>query len=161
MYPMTSDDFFNGPWPAERSADAPFDLVYIDGMHLFEYALRDFMGALKYANEKTVIVFDDVLPYSAAIAGREPIEGDWTGDVWKVVPLIEDHVDSVTALVNVWPTGAFVAWDWESIPDTLEYLTENYDALVRDRMDQELPQWVLGCECVDRTESVLEDLRRR
>jgi len=154
IFTMTSDAFF-----ADYRPETPIDLVYIDGMHLFEYALRDFLGALKYANEKTVIVFDDVLPYNAAIAAREQPPGDWTGDVWKIIPALEDHCDSVAALVDVSPTGAFVLWDFD--PDVLTYMTENYDAIVRDYMDRELPQWVLDREHVESAESVLEDLRNR
>jgi hypothetical protein len=156
IFATTSDDFF-----AMGLSDlGPIDLVYIDGMHLFEYGLRDFMGALRYANEQTVIVFDDVLPYSPAIAGREQIEGDWTGDVWKMIPIIEQHVDSSTLLVDVWPTGAFVTWNHE--PGTLEYLTENYDALVHEYVDREPPAWILDrLAGLDSVEDALKELERR
>jgi len=114
ILPMTSDVFF------ERTALAagheilglsPVDLAFIDGMHLVEYALRDFINVERLARPdgRTVVVFDDVLPYSADIAGREPLAGDWAGDVWKTIQILERHrPDLDLILVNVAPTGALV-----------------------------------------------------
>jgi hypothetical protein len=108
--PMTSDEFFElSGAPGERFS--PIDLAFIDGMHLVEYALRDFIGVEKHArrDHRSVAVFDDVLPYSADIAGREPLPGDWTGDVWKIDTIL--HVrrpDLTKILVNVDPTGVLV-----------------------------------------------------
>ena len=42
---MTSDDFFASQRPRELFGEHPVDMVFIDGMHLFEYALRDFANA--------------------------------------------------------------------------------------------------------------------
>lgn len=110
IFQETSDSFFarhgtGGPW-------FDMDLVYIDGMHLYEYALRDFINVARWANERTVVVFDDTHPYNSAIAVREPLPGDWTGDVWKAMDII-DHVPNLNvfrAQVDVSPTGAYVVW---------------------------------------------------
>jgi hypothetical protein len=155
VFSMTSDEFFT----MGLSDLGLIDLIYIDGMHLFEYALRDFMGALRYANERTVIVFDDVLPYSPAIAGREPIEGDWTGDVWKMISVIEEYVDSRTLLVDVWPTGAFVTWD--HAPDTLQELTKDYDEIVETYLNREPPSWIIHrSEGIDTVKDALRELEK-
>lgn len=84
LYEQTSDDYF-GCDHCERPAP---DLAFIDGSHLAEDALRDFLHIQALAGPRVVTVFDDVLPYSDAIAGRQMVGGDWTGDVWKLVPVL-------------------------------------------------------------------------
>lgn len=109
IYPMRSDDFFN-EYPDPPTDE--LDLVFIDGSHLAEDALSDFINAEFWGNERTVIVFDDVLPYNAAIATRVQPPGDWTGDVWKVYYWLKQHRPGLTMhLVDTWPTGTLVVWD--------------------------------------------------
>jgi len=108
VYTATSDEFFAQlPSPCR----APFDLAFIDGSHLAEDALRDFIGVERLARPdgRTVAVFDDVLPYSADIAERTPLPGDWAGDVWKITNILETvRPDLTTIPVHVEPTGALV-----------------------------------------------------
>jgi hypothetical protein len=101
---MTSDQYFETytamPW---------VDLAYIDGMHLVENVLRDFIGVEERATPGAVVVIDDVLPYAVEIAGREPLPGDWTGDVWKIWPILRKwRPDLHITMVDVAPTGAMV-----------------------------------------------------
>ena len=79
VYATTSDDFFSVDHTRELLT-FDIDLAFIDGEHLYEYALRDFMNIERYSNPRTVIVFDDVLPRNQAEAAREQCPGDWTGD---------------------------------------------------------------------------------
>lgn len=132
LFPMTSDDFFARQWPDFLNEDIPVDLAFIDGMHLVENCLRDFMGVERLARPdgRTVAVFDDVLPYSAAIAGREPLPGDWAGDCWKIYPILDGLRPELTCiLVDVAPTGALVVLDLES-SNTI--LTRQYDNIIVD-----------------------------
>jgi hypothetical protein len=108
IFKMTSDEYF-------QQADllAPIDLAFIDGMHLFEYALRDFANVERYCHHfSSVIILDDVLPYNQAIAAREQPPGDWTGDVWKVYFLLRMYRPDLTLqLVDTSPTGTLVVTD--------------------------------------------------
>src|SRR6185295_13014640 len=62
LYKQTSDEFFARPDPMEHfGSDGRIDLAFIDGMHLFEFALRDFMNVEQHATATSVIVFDDML----------------------------------------------------------------------------------------------------
>ena len=111
VFPMTSDRFFEEVGRTVGLDLPPYDLAFIDGMHLVEYALRDFIGVERHARPdgRTVAVFDDVLPYSAAIAGREPLPGDWAGDVYKITGILDERRDDLELiLVNVKPTGALI-----------------------------------------------------
>lgn len=118
FYGMTSDQFFSEVWTPHSQVNFPMDLVYIDGMHLYEFALRDFLNVARYANPNTVVVFDDTHPYSQSIATREQPPGDWTGDVWKTMEVIKAVPGLFSwAEVDVSPTGAFVVYGitWDSV----------------------------------------------
>lgn len=138
IHRMTSDEFFADP-PFVLPPPPTFDLAFIDGMHLVEFALRDFMGVERLARPdgRTVAVFDDVLPYSANIAGRDPLPGDWAGDVWKIDPVLgSERPDLVTILVDVDPTGVLVVLGLD--PDTDHGFDRLYDDIVAD-LAREIP----------------------
>jgi hypothetical protein len=108
LWDRTSDAFFEDPYVYGD----PFpiiDLAFIDGMHLVEFALRDFANIERRTNERSVIVFDDVLPTTREMAAREQCPGDWTGDVWRVYDILrERRPDLVLVLVDTQPTGLLV-----------------------------------------------------
>lgn len=101
VYESTSDEFFAlNPLPLK------INLGFIDGMHLWEYALRDFMNIEASSASGGMIVFDDLLPYNQEIATRKQPPGDWTGDVWKVWDILTVwRPDLDICLVDVSPTG--------------------------------------------------------
>lgn len=104
VYEETADEWF------QLHQDERFDLTFIDGMHLVEYALRDFFNAEHLSHPNGMIVFDDVLPYNRDIATRQQPPGDWAGDVWKVDPFLRrNRPDLNLRLANVAPTGVLVA----------------------------------------------------
>lgn len=121
LFTGTSDDFF-GRYTRADFGYAPFDFTFIDGSHLVEDALRDFIGAEGLSHPRGVIAFDDVIPYSDAIAHRVPLPGDWAGDVWKLRPIL-GHLrpDLALTLVDVAPTGLMVVQDLdpENGPDLM------------------------------------------
>ena len=118
IFTMTSDDFFEKRgFVIDPTA---LDLVFIDGMHLYEYALRDFENVERYANERTVVVFDDVMPRNQHEAAREQCPGDWTGDVWKVPRLVQANRTRLKVhWVNTQPTGTAVVYGFE--PDVVRF----------------------------------------
>ncbi len=85
----TSDEFFESR--ASKMISAPLELVFIDGMHLFEYAFRDFINIEKYAEAHTVVVIDDIFPGHPAQAERDRHTRAWTGDVWKLLVTLQQH----------------------------------------------------------------------
>lgn len=146
----TSDDFFARLDPLEhlrgdrrsvldrllrRGADdgqdvAPtLDFVFIDGMHLFEYALRDFMNVERYASWTSVIVFDDVLPRDVDEAARDRHTKFWAGDVYKIIDTLRRHrPDLVVLPVDTKPTGVLVVLGADPAN---RVLASAYDDLVR------------------------------
>ena len=94
------------PLFADYRGGTTLDLAFIDGMHLFEYALRDFTNVERFADWSSVIVFDDMLPRNVDEAARDRHTGVWTGDVYKVVPVLQQHRPDLTVIqVDTEPTG--------------------------------------------------------
>ncbi|MRS60038.1 class I SAM-dependent methyltransferase [Larkinella terrae] len=85
-FEKTSDAFFAED--AERViATTPLQLALIDGMHEYQFALRDVENTLHYLSDDGVIILHDCNPLTpgAAVPYEEWVEGQWNGDVWKTV----------------------------------------------------------------------------
>jgi Methyltransferase domain len=105
----TSDDFFAGDEPLAHFRGVPVDLAFIDGMHLSDFALRDFINIEPFMADSGVIVLDDVLPRNGLEAARDRKTEPWTGDVYKVVEILRrQRPDLVVLLINTAPTGTAV-----------------------------------------------------
>ena len=104
-----SDEFFARPDALEHFDGVPVDLAFIDGMHLSEFAVRDFLNVERHLAPSGVTVFDDVLPRNALEAARVRRTGAWAGDVFKAVEIIARHrSDLLVVLINTWPTGTAI-----------------------------------------------------
>jgi predicted O-methyltransferase YrrM len=132
----TSDAYFALPSPP--GLDRPVDLAFIDGMHLFEFALRDFIHVERAASPCALVAIDDVLPGHPAQASRERRTRAWMGDVWKLVGCLRTwRPDLVLHLFDTWPGGMLVVTGLD--PEN-RVLDDNYTAIVEAaRAAPELP----------------------
>ncbi len=122
----TSDDFFAKH--ANHMLQEPPDLVFIDGMHLFEYALRDFINIERFASPGTVVVIDDIFPNSQAQAARERVTQAWAGDVWKVYEILrQERPDLRLTAIDAFPTGVLLIC---GLDPSSENLAARYGSLV-------------------------------
>jgi hypothetical protein len=107
VHELTAEEFFDEP--AHLGDFPPVDLTYIDGLHLIENALLDFMNIEQIAHPGTVVVIDDVFPNHPVQALRQRSSKAWTGDVWKILPILrEQRPDLVLLPVDTHPTGSLV-----------------------------------------------------
>jgi hypothetical protein len=161
----TSDEFFARPNPIRhlRSGRNPWanlrrgrpmfdyyrggsclDMAFIDGMHLFEYALRDFMNVERHSNWWSVIAFDDMLPRDVDEAARDRHTKAWTGDVYKVMLTLARYRPDLYAIaVDTRPTGILVVLG--AAPESV-VLRERFDEIVGELVvpdPQVVPDWVL------------------
>lgn len=84
----------------------PFDFCFIDGSHLFEDAAEDFLAIERFAGPRSLVAIHDCLPLDAATATRERQTSFWTGDVWKLVPLLRDARPALTiTTISCPPSG--------------------------------------------------------
>jgi hypothetical protein len=90
VYRETSDDFF-----AKRGLEGllggALHLAFIDGMHLFEYALRDFINVERCSVPGTVVLVHDCYPLDEITAAREQSTTFSTGDVWKLTLCLKKY----------------------------------------------------------------------
>lgn len=108
-YLQTSDDFFAAPGNFDHFGELPVDLAFIDGMHLAEFAFRDFMNAEKHMSPGGVVILDDMLPRNSLEAQRIRRTSAWAGDVYKVHELLRRHRPDLTLLpINTEPTGSYL-----------------------------------------------------
>lgn len=123
-----SDEFFTRPDALAHLDGVPVDLAFIDGMHLSEFAVRDFTNVERHLAPTGVAVFDDVLPRNALEAARVRLTGAWAGDVYKAVELVARHrPDLLVVLINTWPTGTAIV---VGADPASEVLPEAYDSEV-------------------------------
>jgi len=127
---MTSDAFFAGKRAGELLGGIPVDLAFIDGMHLFEYALRDFIGVEALAGPDSLVAVHDCLPRDAATASRKRSTEFWTGDVWKLVLCLLDHRPGLDiSILDAPPTGLCLVGGLDSSDRTLR---DGYEELVQE-----------------------------
>jgi hypothetical protein len=125
---MTSDGFFKNAAPGYLKQ--PPDLVFIDGMHLFEYAMRDFMNVEKYSAPNTLVVMDDIFPNHPAQAERVRTTSAWTGDVWKIYEIFQKYRSDLFLLpVNTHPTGLLLI---AGLDKQNSVLWDNYEEIVKE-----------------------------
>src|SRR5439155_1870694 len=97
----TSDAYFESPQDV-----GPIDFAFIDGMHLFEYGLRDFMHIEERSSPTTLVAIDDIYPNHPRQAARSRSTRIWTGDIWKLmVCLKERRRDLLLLPLDSSPTG--------------------------------------------------------
>ena len=109
----SSDEFFAREHPLAHFDEPVIDLAFIDGMHLAEYAFRDFVNVERYTHPGSVIVIDDMLPRDVPEARRDRSvpsgRSAWAGDVYKVLGTLRElRPDLVCLEVDAAPTGVVV-----------------------------------------------------
>lgn len=109
LHAKTADDFF--ALDAATALRGGHDLAFIDGLHLFDFVLRDFLNAERFAHPAGVIVLDDIYPNHPAQASRHRHTLTWMGDVWKLADCLARYRPELTvAGLDTWPSGLlFVA----------------------------------------------------
>jgi Methyltransferase domain len=104
-YVLTSDEFFARHDLGEL-VSGPVELAFIDGLHLFEQVLRDFINLERYAASDSVILLHDCLPFDDRTSSREQTTEFYSGDVWKAaLALMRVRPDLEMATVRTAPTG--------------------------------------------------------
>jgi len=74
----TSDEFF-------KENKIYFDLVFIDGLHMYEQVKKDILNSLKFLNSNGIILVHDCLPESLSKQAVPRYRMTWNGDVWKAI----------------------------------------------------------------------------
>jgi hypothetical protein len=144
LFRETSDEYFDRADPLEPFAGRPVGFSFIDGLHLAEFALRDFVNVERHADWTSAIVFDDVFPQEPEWATRERETRAWTGDVYKLLEVLDRHrPDLIRLRVDTEPSGLLLVL---GLDPSNTVLADRYDDIVADLVvpdPQEVPQAVL------------------
>ena len=135
LFQETSDSFFERGFLDRLGVR--FDLAFLDGMHLYEYLLRDFMNAERYMTKDGVVVMHDCLPFEPSMAERDRRNAKtraWTGDVWKVIPILREvRPDLEISLYDAAPTGLTIIRNLDPgntvLRDRYDEIIAKYDAI--------------------------------
>jgi hypothetical protein len=92
---LTSDDFF-------KKNKSSFDIIFIDGLHVYDQVKRDILNAVNVLNENGAILIHDCLPNKIWEQNVPRMNGSWTGDVWKVIPFLRsmENIDVYTCAAD-------------------------------------------------------------
>lgn len=78
-YRMTSDEFF------KSHISQKYDIIFVDGLHIFEQVYRDIINSLNYLSPNGTIIVHDCNPVTEITQRRERASDAWHGDVWKAI----------------------------------------------------------------------------
>lgn len=132
---MSSDAFFKNCAVAEFSQTP--DLAFIDGMHLFEFALRDFINFERFAAPNTLVVIDDIFPCHPVQAERRRRSGAWTGDVWKILPILKKYRPELLLVpLKSYTTGLLLI---TGLNPKNSILADNYAQIIADYQIELVP----------------------
>jgi hypothetical protein len=127
IYDKTSDAFFESDAP--HVIPGKIDLAFIDGMHQFDYVLRDFINVERYSTSTSLVIVDDVFPNHPVQARRVRESRIWTGDVWKLLVCLRTfRTDLVLIPVNTSPAGSLLI---AGLDPFNQQLTNQYGGIVR------------------------------
>jgi Methyltransferase domain len=150
IFALTSDAFF-ARHDLRDLLGGPVALAFIDGLHLFEQVLVDFINVERHSDPETVILLHDCLPFDEITSNREQTTDFYSGDVWKAaMALVQHRPDLEMTTIRTAPTGLTLVrgLDAESrvmelelpeIEATYRDLDFDYFTANRDAMPSELP----------------------
>ncbi|MDC0518222.1 class I SAM-dependent methyltransferase [Candidatus Pelagibacter sp.] len=75
---MTSDDFF-------LENKDKFDLIFIDGLHIYNQVLKDIHNSVNCLKENGLILLHDCFPFNYYDQAIPRAQKKWNGDVWKAI----------------------------------------------------------------------------
>jgi hypothetical protein len=137
IFQTTSDDFFASNFLAQNKIVV--SVSFLDGMHLFEYLLRDFINTERISHPDGLIVMHDCCPRNSAMTTRDldnlPTRS-WTGDVWKLLPILQQYrPDLKVTVLNCSFTGLVLV---SGLNPQSGVLAKNYDAILDSYMNVDL-----------------------
>ena len=92
---MTSDKFF-------IENKEKFDLIFIDGLHVYEQVIKDIFNSIKILKENGIILVHDCLPRKLWYQTPTRMSDTWNGDVWKAIVECRtlENIDTYTCLAD-------------------------------------------------------------
>lgn len=139
-FQQTSDSFFEDGHLKKLGIELGFS--FLDGMHLVEYLLRDFIQAEANSSPQAVIALHDCCPYDYAMTTRDVANAPkkaWTGDVWKLIPILRQYrPDLELTILGCKPTGLVLV---SKLDPKNTCLADRYEEIVAQWLDVTLESY--------------------
>lgn len=130
VFAETSDDFFAQHDVIAELGGKTVELAFIDGMHQFEFALRDFINVEKSSSADSVVLIHDVYPIDATSAARERVSWFWSGDIWRLILILKKYRPDLTVnVIGTSPTGLGMV---QNLDPTSTVLTDRIDEIIAE-----------------------------
>lgn len=150
FFQMTSDQFFRAHSLADFLPGGP-DVAFLDGLHRFEFLLRDLINTERSCHSRSMIILHDCLPTNERMAERQQrlVEDEdistrwsWTGDVWRIIPALKKYRPELRVhLLDCPPTGLVVC---TNLNPQSTVLANNYYSVVDEFFAHELQSYDFG-----------------
>lgn len=110
FFELTSDDFF-AQQKDYIKAIGGIDVIFVDGLHLYEQTHLDIVNALQYLNKDGIVLIHDCNPLTEGAAVRAHTSAEaallapegwayiWNGDVWKAIAQLRSERDDLEIMV--------------------------------------------------------------
>lgn len=143
LFQSASDEFF-ASGELQKLAPGGVDFAFLDGLHLFEFLLRDFYNTERCCHENSLIAMHDCMPVNVEMTERTPNPSArtdlehanwWTGDVWKLIPILKKYRPDLTIKgTTAFPTGLLFA---TNLDPQSNFLKKNYLSILSEFNDLE------------------------
>ena len=134
LFRTTSCEFFADTELCNQLFQTGIDLAFIDGMHLAEYVVRDFLNVEKLMKRDGLIVIDDVLPEQMVMAERNRKFNAWSGDVYKLLLVLKKYrpdlqINVFEAFIGAYRKGLGIV---SNLDPESNILAANYDQIEQE-----------------------------
>lgn len=133
IFTETSGEFFAQHRAEKLLGGRPLAVAFIDGLHLYEQALSDFINLEACCGPRSVIFFHDTVPLDEPTQSRLQETQFHTGDVWKAVLCLKHYRPDLDIFtIATPPTGLTVV---TGLDPTSRILTDKYAEAVARFID--------------------------
>ena len=113
--------------------DRPLALAFIDGLHVFQQSLKDFMHVETLCGPRSVVLIHDTVPLDEPTQRPDRQRKFYTGDVWKTVLCLKHYRPDLDIFtIATPPTGLTVV---TGLDPTSRVLTDRYEEAVARFID--------------------------